>query len=105
MGLILRIHAQWLFLTRNNFKLICTEDKVALMPVREESASRARLVDGGCNSFISRGSGKRLKATEGRRISPQVCRIPCEKISINLVSERPEEAVGVYVQEECSIPA
>ena len=78
-----------LFLTRNNLKLICTEDEVALMPVRDGSASRARLVDGGCNSFISRRSGKVLKGTEGQRISTQVWRIPCEKISINVVSERP----------------
>ena len=46
-----------------------------------------------------------LKATEAQRISTQVWRIPCEKISINAVSERPEEAVGVYVQDAYSIPA
>ena len=39
-----------------------------------------------------------LKATKDQRISTQVRRIPCEKISINEVSERPEEAVGVYAQ-------
>ena len=80
------------------------EDEIALMPVTDRSASRARLVDGACNSFISRRSGKVLKATEGQRISTQVWRISIEKISINVVSERPEEAVGVYAQ-ECSIPA
>ena len=42
------------------------------------------------------GSGKVLKAKEGQRISTHVWRIPREKISINVVSERPEEAVGVY---------
>ena len=93
------------FLTRNNLKLTCTEEKVALMPVRDGSASRARLVDGGCTSFISWRSGKVLKATEGQRISTQVWRIPCDKISINVVSERPEEVVEVYTQEECSIPS
>ena len=72
---------------------------------RDRSASRARLVDGGCNSFISRRSGKVLKAMEGQRISTQVWRIPREKININVVSGRPEEALGVYAQEECSIPA
>ena len=77
------------FLTRNNIKLICTEDEVGLMLVREGSALRARLVDGGCNNFIIQRSGKVLIATKGQRISTQVCRIPCEKISINVVSERP----------------
>ena len=61
-------------------------------------------MDGGCNSFISLGSGKVLRATEAQRISRQVWRIPCERISINAVSERLEEAVGVYAKEECSIP-
>ena len=46
-----------------------------------------------------------LKATEDQRISTQVWRIPREKISINVVNERPEEAIGVYAQDECSIPA
>ena len=46
-----------------------------------------------------------LKATEDQRISTQVWRIPCEKISINAVSERPNNAIGVYAQNECSIPA
>ena len=32
-------------------------------------------------------------------------RIPLEKISINVVRERPEEAVGVYTQDEYSISA
>ena len=75
------------------------------MPVKDGSPSRAQLVDGGCNSFISLMSGKVLKATKDQRISTQVWRIPREKISINVVSERPEEAVGVYAQKECSIRA
>ena len=29
-------------LTRNNLKLICTEDEVELMPIRDRSVSRAR---------------------------------------------------------------
>ena len=33
------------FLTRNNLKLFPKEDKVALMPLGDGSASRARLVD------------------------------------------------------------
>ena len=36
------------FLARNNLKLICTEDEVALMPVKDISALRKQLVDGGC---------------------------------------------------------
>ena len=69
---------------------------------RDGSASRARLVDGGYHSFISLRSGKVLKATEAQMISTQVWRISCEKISINAVSERPEEAIRVYAQDECS---
>ena len=45
-----------------------------------------------------------LKASEAQRISAQIW-IPCERISINAVSKRPEEAVGVYAKEECSIRA
>ena len=37
-------------------------------------------------------------------ISMQVWRIPCEKISINTLNERSEEAVGMYVKDDCSIP-
>ena len=62
-------------------------------------------MEGECHSFISLKSGKVLKATKAQRISTQVWRIPHEKISINAVSERPDEAVGVYAQNECSIPA
>ena len=72
--------------------------------VRDGSASRARLVDGGCNSFINRRSGRVWRATKELKISTQVCRISDEKISIIVVRERTEEEVGVYAQEECSIP-
>ena len=75
------------------------------MPLTDGSASRARLVDGGCYSFINRRSGRVWKAMEEQKISTQVWRIPREKISINVVRERPEEAIGVYTQEECFIPA
>ena len=60
------------FLTRNNLKLICTEEEVSPMLVKDGSASRARLVDGGCHSFISLRSGKVLKAIKAQRISTQV---------------------------------
>ena len=90
---------------RNNLKLIFMEEEVLLMLVKDRSASRAWLVDGGCHSFICLKSGKVWKATEAQRISTQVWRIPCEKISIKAVSERLDEAVGVYAQNECSILA
>ena len=83
---------------RNNLKLICTEDKVVLMPVRNGSALRVRLVDGICNSFVNQRSGKVWRATEEQRISTQVWRIPGEKINIIVLRERPEEDVGVYAQ-------
>ena len=75
------------FLTKHNLKLICTEEEVALMPSKDRSASRARLVNGGCHRFISLRSGKVLKAIEVQRISMQVWRTPRERISINAVSE------------------
>ena len=68
------------FLTRNNLKLICTENEVALMTIRDGSASRAKLVDGGCNSFINLMSGRVWRVTEEQKISTQVWRIPREKI-------------------------
>ena len=81
------------------------EEEVTLMLVKDVLAFRVRLVDGGCHSFISLRLRKVLKANEAQRISTQVWRIPSEKISINAVSERLEETVGVYGQDECSIRA
>ena len=72
------------FLMRNNLKLVCTEDEVALMPVNNGSASRARLEDGRCNSFVNRRSGKVWRTTKDQRISTHVWRIPREKIIINV---------------------
>ena len=37
-------------------------------------------------------------------ISSQLWRIPLEKISINILKERTEEAAGVYAKEDCLIP-
>ena len=62
------------------------------------------MVDGGCHNFISKREGKVLKATEDQGISLQVWRIPSEKISINTLNERSEEAAGVYAEEDCLIP-
>ena len=56
------------FLRKHKLKLICTEEEVALMPVKNGSASRARLIDGGCHNFISKRMGRVLKATEDQRI-------------------------------------
>ena len=44
------------FLQEYNLKMICTVEEVALMPVKYGSASRAKLVDGGCHSFLSKRS-------------------------------------------------
>ena len=44
------------FLQKYNQKMICMKEEVALMPVKDVSALRARLVDGECHSFL----GKRL---------------------------------------------
>ena len=81
------------FLQKYNLKMICTEEEVALMPIKDGLASRARLVDRGCHSFHSKRSGKVLQATKDQMISTQVWRIPQEKISLINLSERPEEAV------------
>ena len=73
------------------------------MPVKDGSASRARLVDGGCNNFANQMSGKVWRATKEQKISTQVWRIPHERININVLKERVEEDIGVYAKEECSI--
>ena len=62
------------------------------MPVKDGSASRAMLVDGGCHNFANHRSGKVWRATKEQKISTQVWRIPCEKINIK---ERVEENIGV----------
>ena len=46
------------FLKKHKLKLICTEEEVAIMPVKDESASKAQLVDGGCHNFISKRMGR-----------------------------------------------
>ena len=74
------------------------------MPVKDGSASKAWLVDGRYHSFISKKTGRMLKATKDQMISSQVWRIPREKISTNTLKERMEEATGVYANENCSIP-
>ena len=57
---------------RNNLKLICMEDEVALMPVKDGSASKEMQVDGGGNSFINWRSGRVWRATDEQKISTQV---------------------------------
>ena len=92
------------FLMEHNLKINCTEEEVALMPVKDGSTSRAQLEDRRYHSFKSKKTGRVLKANEDQRISMQVWRIPHEKISINTLNERPEEALGVYAKEDCLIP-
>ena len=64
------------FLQKNQLKLICTEEGVTLMPVKDGSSSMARLVDGGCVSFEIRRLGKICRVTKGQEISVQTWRIP-----------------------------
>ena len=59
------------FLKRNNLKLICTEDQVVLMPVRDGSTLRARLVDGRCNSFVIGDQGKYGGQPKSRGYQPK----------------------------------
>ena len=93
------------FLQENNLKLLCSEEEVALMPVEDGSASKARLVDGNCSSFEHRRSGRIWRATKAQEISTQAWRIPRDKISINILQDGVEENIGVYAKEQCSIPA
>ena len=79
--------------------MICKEEEVALMPAKDGSALKAQLVDGECHRFISLRSGKVLKATKAQRISTHIWRIPCDRININAVNERPEEVVEVYAKD------
>ena len=70
------------FLMRNNLNLYVWRT------VKDGSASRARLVDGGCNSFVNRRSRKVWRTTKEQKILAQVWRIPGEKININVLRER-----------------
>ena len=76
-----------------------------LMPVTEGSASRARLVGGGCSSFKNQRLGRIWRVKREQEISTQTWRIPQEKININVLKDGVEENVGVYAKEQCSIPA
>ena len=58
------------FLQKNKLKLVCTEEEVTLMPVKDGSTSRARLVDGGCISFENQRSGKICRATREQEHKP-----------------------------------
>ena len=68
------------FLQKYNLKMICTEEEFALMPVKDGLALRARLVDGGCHSFLNKRSGMVLRATKDQMI---LWRIPWERISVS----------------------
>ena len=56
------------FLQEYNLKITCTEEEVAIMPVKDGFASRAQLVDEGCHNFTSKRSGRVLKATMDQMI-------------------------------------
>ena len=88
-GLSHSVHLGISFLMEHKLKLICTEEEVALIPIKDGSALRAWLVEGGCHTFISKRTGRVLKGTKDQRISVQVWRIPSKKISINALNERP----------------
>ena len=75
------------FLTKHKLKLICTEEEFPLMPVKDVSASRVRLVYGGCHSFKGKRMGRVLKATEDQMIWMQVWRIPHERISNQYIKQ------------------
>ena len=104
-GLSHSVNLGTMFLQKNKLKLICTEEEVTLMPVKDGSTSRARLVDGGCISFENRRSGKICRVTREQEISAQTWRIPREKMNINVLQGGVKENVGVYPKEKCSIPA
>ena len=93
------------FLQEYNLKMICMEEEVVLMPVKDGLTSRARQVDRGCHSFLSKKSGMVSQATNDQIISTHVWRIPWERTSINTLQERQEEAAGVYAKDNCSIPS
>ena len=75
-GMSHSVNLRLAFLHKCRLKMTCMEEEVAEMPRKDRSASRARLVGGGCHNFISKRSGRVLKATEDQMISMQVWRIP-----------------------------
>ena len=58
-GLSHRVNLGISFLMQHRLKLICTEEEVSL--IKDGSALRAQLVDGGCQNFISKRMGRVLK--------------------------------------------
>ena len=99
-GLSHSVNLELKFLQDYGLKLECMKEEVILMPVKEDRASRARLVDGGCISFENRRSRKIWKVTSEQEISTQAWRIPCEKVMINVLKDGIEEHIGVYTKEQ-----
>ena len=63
------------------------EEGINLMPVRGNTDSRARLVDGGCVSFKNSKSRRIWNATSDQEISTQAWRIPLEKVTLNVLMD------------------
>ena len=57
-----------LFLQEYNLNMICTEEEVTFMPVKDMSTLSAMLVDGRCHGFLSKKSGTVLQATKVQMI-------------------------------------
>ena len=95
----------WLLILAINYsKIRLLVNKLSLFNLFKNGlTSRARLVDRGCHSFLSKKSGTMLQTTKDQKILIKVWRIPQERISINALQERLEEATGVYAKDNyCS---
>ena len=55
------------------------------------------MVDRRYHCFISKKTGRMLKTTEEHMISLQEWRIAPEKISVNTLTESPDEATGEHI--------
>ena len=95
------------FLQKNRLKLICTNKEVTLMPVTDGTASRVRLMDGGCFNFENQRSGKIWRATSEQEISTQTWRIPWEKVTVNVLKDglqRQEKLGCIFILNHNSQP-
>ena len=56
-------------------------------------------------TFKNQRLWKICRATKEQEIYAQTCRIPREKMNVNMLQDRIKENIGVYAKEKCSIPA